>query len=252
LIYTKYNGVSYLQFPNLTAFPELGHGVFTRNGGFSKEPYKSLNVSNGVGDDSEVVEQNRAAVSMCMGGNELIFVKQVHDNGVVVVSERNTDSSGFPAGDAMITDIDNKMLAIKIADCQSVLIYDPARRVAANVHSGWRGSIKNIIGRTVSAMKDRFNCRPSDMVAGISPSLGPCCAEFINYRKEIPEEFWEYRVNSDHFDFWRMSVDQLCNEGVGETNICSSKICTKCNPDLFFSYRGERNTGRFASVIGVK
>ena len=252
MIFTEFNGVSYLQFPNLVVFPDLGHGVFTRNGGFSKEPYMSLNVSCGVGDDSEVVGQNRAIVSKCMDNNELIFTRQVHDTGIVIVSGQGTDTPVFPAGDAMISDIDNKMLVIKVADCQSVLIYDPVRKVAANVHSGWRGSIKNVIGCTVSTMKERFNCRPSDLAAGISPSLGPCCAEFVNYDKEIPKEFWKYKINSDHFDFWQMSIDQLCNEGVKHANIYSSKICTKCNTSLFFSYRGEKNTGRFASVIGLK
>ncbi len=252
MILTKLNGVSFLQFPNLISFPDLGHGVFTRKGGISKEPYMSLNVSNGVGDDPEVVAQNRAIVSTCMDNNELIFTRQVHDNSVVIISEDGTDSSVFPTGDAMISDLDKKMLVIKVADCQSVLIYDPVRKVAANVHSGWRGSIKNVIGCTVSVMKERFNCNPSDLAAGISPSLGPCCAEFVNYDKEIPEEFWKYKMYSDHFDFWQISIDQLCNAGVKHANIYSSKICTKCNTDLFFSYRGEKNTGRFASVIGLK
>lgn len=212
----------------------------------------SLNVSNGVGDDPEVVAQNRAIVSMCMDNNELIFARQVHDTGVVILSENGDDNSLFPTGDAMISDLDNKMLVIKVADCQSVLIYDPVRKVAANVHSGWRGSIKNVIGCTVSAMKERFNCNPSNLVAGISPSLGPCCAEFVNYDKEIPEKFWKYKIYSDHFDFWQISTDQLLDSGVRHDNIYSSKICTKCNTDLFFSYRGEKNTGRFASVIGLK
>jgi len=252
LILTKFNGISFLQFPNLVSFPDIGHGVFTRNGGFSKEPYMSLNVSHGVGDDPDIVEQNRAIVSMCMDNSELIFARQVHDTGAVIVSKHGTDTSVFPAGDALISDLDNKMLVIKVADCQSVLIYDPVRKVAANVHSGWRGSIKNIIGCAVSTMKECFNCSPKDLVAGIGPSLGPCCAEFVNYNKEIPEEFWKYKIYSDHFDFWQISIDQLCKAGVKHANIYSSKICTKCNTTLFFSYRGEKNTGRFASVIGLK
>ena len=252
LILTKLNGVSFLQFPNLISFPDVGHGVFTRNGGFSKKPFMSLNVSHGVGDDSDVVEQNRAIVSMCMDDNELIFARQIHDTAVVIVSDDDTVQPDIQTGDAMISNIGNKMLVIKVADCQSILIYDPIKKVAANVHSGWRGSIKNVIGCTVMSMIERFDCSPSDLVAGISPSLGPCCAEFINYEREIPEKFWKYRINSDHFDFWRMSEDQLLSAGLRESNIYSSKICTKCNTDLFFSYRGEKNTGRFASVIGLK
>lgn len=248
MISAKVNGISFFQFPNLVSFPELRHGVFTRNGGFSKNPYRSLNLSLSVGDDDSAIKRNRSLVSMCMDNGELVFTRQMHDADVIVVSNSNS----FPViGDALVTDIENRMLAIKIADCQSVLMYDPVRKVAANVHSGWRGSVKNVTGGTIEIMKARFGCRPSDIFAGISPSLGPCCAEFINFKKEIPEQFWKYKDSADHFDFWRMSADQLCDAGVIPENIHTSGICTKCNTDLFFSYRGEKITGRFASVIGM-
>jgi hypothetical protein len=249
LIRTEIAGVLFLQFPNLISFPGLRHGVFTRNGGFSREPFKSLNLSLSVGDEEEAIMHNRSVVSKCMDDGDLVFARQVHDKDVVVVSETNSSTL---VGDAMVCGVENKMLAVKIADCQSVLMFDPVRKVAANVHSGWRGSIKNIIGRTVDVMRMNFGSDPSDIFSGISPSLGPCCAEFINFKSEIPEEFWKYRINDDHFDFWRISIDQLCVAGVKRDNIFSSGICTKCNTDLFFSYRGEKRTGRFASVIGMK
>lgn len=249
MIAAEVDGVSFFQFPNLVSFPELRHGVFTRNGGFSREPFKSLNLSLSVGDEDRAIKHNRLLVSRCMDNGELVFTRQVHDAGVVVVS--GTDSLPF-IGDSLVCGLENRMLAIKIADCQSVLIYDPVRNVIANVHSGWRGSVKNVIGRTIEVMKEHFACSPSDIFAGISPSLGPCCAEFINYRNEIPEQFWKYRHNKNHFDFWQISIDQLCCAGVIPENIHSSGICTKCNTSLFFSYRGEKITGRFVSVIGMK
>jgi copper oxidase (laccase) domain-containing protein len=129
---------------------------------------------------------------------------------------------------------------------------DPIRQVVANVHSGWRGSIINIIGRTVNAMEKHFGCDPAQIQAGIGPSLGPCCAEFVNYETEIPEKFWHHKDAGHHFDFWSISQDQLMDAGVLKANIENCQICTKCHTDLFFSYRGEGTTGRFASVIGLK
>lgn len=248
MIKSEVDGVYFFQFPNLLSFPELRHGVFTRNCGFSKGPFKSLNLSLSVGDEEEAIKLNRLLVSRCMGDGRLVFTKQMHDDNVVVVSETNS----FPfVGDALVCGLEERMLAIKIADCQAVLMYDPVRNVVANVHSGWRGSIKNVIGRTIEVMNEHFGCSPYDLFAGISPSLGPCCAEFINYRSEIPEQFWKYRHNGNHFDFWRISIDQLCDAGVVPEKIYSSGICTKCNTNLFFSYRGEKTTGRFVSVIGI-
>jgi hypothetical protein len=101
-------------------------------------------------------------------------------------------------------------------------------------------------------MQQHFGCRPNRILAGIGPSLGPCCAEFINYKTEIPREFWRYKGPDDHFDFWAISFDQLLNAGVRAKHIESSQICTRCRTDEFFSYRAEKTTGRFAAVIGLK
>jgi copper oxidase (laccase) domain-containing protein len=131
-------------------------------------------------------------------------------------------------------------------------LYEPVRRVVANVHCGWRGSIQNIIGRTVETMARQFGCSPGSIVAGIGPSLGPCCAEFINYKAEIPQAFWKYKDSDHHLDFWSVSRDQLTKAGVASENIETSRICTRCRADEFFSYRTAKITGRFAAVIGLR
>jgi YfiH family protein len=143
------------------------------------------------------------------------------------------------------------LLTILVADCQPVMLYDPVRAVVANIHSGWRGSIADIIGRTVAVMKERFACRPAEIIAGIGPSLGPCCAEFVNYRQEIPEALWSYQVSDNHFDFWALSRDQLVWAGLLPEHIETGGICTRCHSDLFFSYRAAQQTGRMAAVIGL-
>ena len=70
-------------------------------------------------------------------------------------------------------------------------------------------------------------------------------------RAGIPRPFWSYKDGDHHFDFWAISHDQLVAAGVRSKNIRLSGICTCCNPELFFSYRGEKVTGRFAAVIGL-
>lgn len=257
LISAKRNGTSLFQFPNLSRFSDIRHGIFTRKNGYSKTPYKSLNISYSTGDDSRNVKLNRSVISKCFDGNELLFARQVHGAKAVMFAKKsmplkNRFTDVIPECDAMITDIKQISLVIQVADCQSILMYDHVLKVIANVHSGWRGSIKNIIRRTISVMEKEFDSKPGNIVAGISPSLGPCCAEFVNYKNEIPEKLWKYKDGSDHFDFWAISLDQLCDAGVLKKNIYLSEICTRCNTDLFFSFRGEETTGRFAAVIGLK
>ena len=250
------NGVSFYQFEHLQKYPTIRHGIFTRHFGHSTGDFQSLNVSLDLGDAADHVRKNRNLVSRVIEGRDLVFVNQVHGDQVVILNPKNIDSYGglqrvLGTGDALVTNVSGKFLTTQLADCQSILLYDPSRHVVANVHSGWRGSIKNILGRTVGVMKKYFKCYSADIIAGIGPSLGPCCAEFVNYRKEIPQIFWRYKSADDHFDFWTLSRDQLTHAGVRAENVETSRICTKCNTETFFSYRGEGQTGRFAAVIGL-
>lgn len=250
MIENRRNGVAYLQFPNLTDFSELRHAVFSRRDGCSRKPYRSLNTSFSVGDTPDRVDRNRESIRHCLEATELVFARQVHGTDVAVVS--GPQDGRPPQADALVAAAQGRYLTIQVADCQAVMVYDPVRRVVANIHSGWRGSIGNIIGRTLQAMTAAFGTAAGDLVAGIGPSLGPCCAEFVHYRKEIPRSFWPYKNADHHFNFWAVSHDQLCEAGVPTEHIFTSQLCTRCHTDRFFSYRGEGTTGRFATVIGLR
>lgn len=255
--FAEVNGVTVLRFPNLARFADIRHAVFTRRGGFSKGAYRSLNIAFGVGDDDTDVKRNRRLMSRCLADGDLSFMHQVHGTDVLTMDQSEDCNAVLPqtegnVGDAMVCNIRGRSIVVQVADCQAVLLFDPIKRVVANVHSGWRGSINNIIGLTVARMQQSFGSRPCDLVAGIGPSLGPCCAEFINYTDEIPETLWAYKTDVNYFNFWAISHDQLSDAGVPADNIHVSGLCTRCNPELFFSYRGQRRTGRFAAVIGLK
>ena len=248
MIKQKSGQMAYYQFEQLAAFPQLQHALFTRDGGVSQTPYNSLNVAFSVGDQKKAVTQNRQRIADCLEIFPPIYCKQTHGDDVVIAS---TEMRGHaPQGDALVTDKIGLFLAIQVADCQSVMLYDPMGHVVANIHSGWRGSILNIVGKTVQMMK-QMGSRPQDIIAGIGPSLGPCCAEFINFRRELPETIHPYQIRQNHFDFWQLSVDQLAGQGILSDHIEQSRTCTRCNK-LFFSYRREKTTGRFATVIGIK
>ena len=254
---TERKGLVYFQFACLSGFPKLSHQVFSRKGGLSRPPFDELNVAFSVGDNQENVRANRRLVEKAADCRYTVYASQVHGTDILIYSGKEpavAAGSGSPrSGDAMITDIPGLALAVQVADCQAILIYDPARKVVANIHSGWRGSVNDIAGKTVAAMENHFGCRGKDMVAAIAPSLGPCCSEFINYRSEIPEQLWDYKDDGHCFDFWKISCDQLENAGLRPVNIQPGGMCTRCRTDYFYSHRGEAgNTGRFVAVIGLK
>lgn len=253
-----------LTFENLNIFPGLVHGVFSRAGGHSKGPFSGLNVGLSTGDDPDIVNRNRIRMLSCLDLTRVLFLNQVHGTDIAVIkSEKDAAGAVFKRqgaapskifkADAAVTNLKNLGLVIQVADCQAVILYDPEKEVIANIHSGWRGSVADIIGRCIDTMVTQFGCTPATIRAGISPSLGPCCAQFINYEHEISRALWQYKeTDRPYFDFWQISRDQLGAQGVLDEHIETMGLCTRCRTDLFYSFRANKVTGRFAAVIALK
>lgn len=240
-------------FANLNQMQNLRHAVFTRSGGVSGAPFNSLNLAVSTGDSAVNVSANLNKLRDFMGAYRLVSLKQCHSDRIVKVDAFNCEALSVTEpkleADALVTNLVNIALLVKVADCQPVLLADPVQNVIAAVHSGWRGSVQNIIGKTVNFMAVEFGCNPANILAAVGPSLGPCCAEFVNYQQELPPAFWPYQVSENHFNFWRISAMQLKEAGVAENNIEISGLCTVCNANLFFSYRRAKRTGRFGAAI---
>ena len=77
--------VNFLKTENLSEFPEIRHGFFTRFGGVSKGVYDSLNLGIGSSDDLNNVLENRrrAMAAMAMPVSALHTMYQVHGAEVV-------------------------------------------------------------------------------------------------------------------------------------------------------------------------
>jgi hypothetical protein len=250
---------SWLTFPLLSQVPDLVAAVFTRHGGVSRPPYATLNVAWANGDARQAVEENLARIRGCLGIERLVSSRQVHGDAIQVVDESTLSANGAKPlvvlatpGDALVTGLRQTGLVIKIADCQAVFLVDPQRHIIANVHCGWRGSVKNIPGRVVGFLRDRSGCRPEQVLAAVSPSLGPCCAEFRHFRDELPPSFWPHQVKPLHFDFWEITRRQLIEAGLHPGNIEIAGSCTVCATHDYFSYRREGLTGRLAAVLAWK
>jgi len=255
LIRQEQDGLTYYQFRLLQAAPGLQHGIFTRLGGESSGELSGLNLSFSVGDRAERVAGNRRRVRELLDLDSLTSLKQVHGiESVVIANGKGQDTTGTPekeTGDILLTDRIGVGLMIKQADCQAVILYDPEHRAVTNLHCGWRGNARNVIAVGIRKMQAVYGTDPSSLLAAVGPSLGPCCAEFIHYRDELPQEAWKYQGRPLYFDLWQWSRDQLRAAGVGEENIAVAGICTACHTEEFFSYRKEKVTGRFGTVVGL-
>jgi YfiH family protein len=255
-----------LQFVNLSEFSGLIHFSTTRAGGCSTGNYDTLNLGFNSGDLPENVTANRVRLCDALEINpaHLIFPKQTHSETISTITTRY-----FAAGkeekkhllnetDAVITNLKQVCVAVKTADCVPVLIYDPKQKVVAAIHAGWRGTIQNIVSKTIKKMVEEFGCTPSDLYAGIGPSVSPEVYE-------VSEEVWNQfapefcqqsnppRPDKRLLDLWSANFHQLILSGVPPGQIEVAKICTFSDPDRFFSARRDgQQTGRMATGIMLK
>lgn len=239
--------LEWMEFDQLEPYPHVIHGVFERHGGVSQGPFATLNVSNDVGDHPDSVKVNRERIAAALKARHLIFAHQQHGVNIVRVNTQNALKA--PNADALYTTEKGIALAISHADCQAAIFYDPAHEAIAIAHAGWRGSVQNIYAKVIEQMKKDLKTKPQDLLVCISASLGPCHAEFKNYKEELPQEFWAFQVKPLYFDFWAISQMQLTKAGVLDKNIEMARICTYCTPKDYYSHRRDAKTGRNATVV---
>jgi YfiH family protein len=251
------NGPVLLPARRLEATGPVRGAFTTRLGGVSQGPYASLNVGSGVGDAPHNVLENKRRMADAFGTGlaSLVEAEQVHSNAVAVVG-RHAAGSAVPAVDAVVTAARGIWLAIYTADCVPVLMLDPDAPAIAAIHAGWRGTASEIVPETLHRMRAAFGTRPSRCLIALGPAIGGCCYEVDAPVAKAMEQrpWWPFAARPTGPGIWHLDLReairrQLEAAGVASDAMEISPECTKCRPDLFFSYRRDRVTGRMAACI---
>lgn len=210
---------------------------FTRNGGVSRAPFDSLNVSRKVGDTAEAVERNLARIRSAMGGSPAAWVRQVAGDRVVSAS-----GPGFAGeADALVTGGTGYALAVAVADCAPVALVGEGE--VAMVHSGWRGTLAGISGKTSRRVG-------SSAAAYLGPCIRECCYEVSEeIAGSFADRFGSEVVSGRQLSLPRAIRTDLQEAGVEEFHDLG--LCTGCNPELFFSHRvqGPRTGRNLAAIV---
>jgi YfiH family protein len=230
------------------SYRQIRFAMSTREGGVSPKPF-GMNLSFHVGDTPENVRENRRRFFDSIGirPESVAFAGQCHSNRVEVVH-----MGGFtPKCDGLLTDRSGIALAVSVADCLPLFLFDPVRNVIAAVHAGWRGTAAQIASVAVTKMIDHGGSTPSDVVAYMGPCADVCCYEI---GEEVAEQFNERciaRHNGRTFaNLKQANFIQLLTCGVASSNIEVSGDCTICAGDRYHSYRREKEkSGRMLGVI---
>ena len=225
-------------------------GMSTRSGGVSVEPL-GLNLSFRVGDIRERVIENRKLFfeALPVDSRSVAFPLQCHSTTV-----KNINVPGeYPECDALTTSRTGLALAITIADCVPILLFDPKRRAAAAVHAGWRGSAGRILEKTLTVMSEEYGVDPQDILAFIGPSAHSCC---YDVGQEVAEQFpAAFRIPGPDGKFFialsEFNKQQLVDCGVPPDAVEIHPHCTICD-NHYHSFRRDGDaSGRMVAVIAM-
>jgi len=235
----------------LSQFPEITFGFSLKGNDYTRSQF-GFNMSFSVGDDENVVKENRKKFFETLGFREeqICFIRQEHTDIIATADE----AKHYGIADAIITNKKNIALTVIVADCVPIFIYDKTKKIIAAVHSGWRGTAKKILWKTLLKLKEEFNCNPQDIIAYI----GPCISQ-ENYEVSLDaaiqfdKKYLKEKENGKFLlDLKTANRDFLLEFGVPLSNLQISNLCSYEEIYLHSYRRDGKLSGRSIGLIGLK
>ena len=253
----------YLTFPALEEYPELVHLFTTRKGGVSEGCCATWNFGAWNLDSEENILRNYEILADVLGITTMDMVRsaQTHtpnirtvtaaDGGKGIARERD-----YRDIDGLVTDVRGMAIVTSHADCNAVFFFDPRRQVIGLAHSGWRGTLAGISTAMIGKMEAQYGCNPADIVAGLGPAICQDCfevdedvAQLFFEAKSVYEAFAVKRGIKQHIDLKGIIRYELLECGLAEEHLLDMGLCTKCNPSLLFSHRGQKGKRGIMSAV---
>lgn len=258
VIHIKKEGIQYLQFRKLLEYKgeinhvySLGTDEDYRTATVKMEPLEKAKYEKMIND------YNKLCTEAGMKMENIVKPNQEHTKCVKAVTKKinlnvpDFNLEQYSKTDGLVTDKNNVILATTNADCILLLFFDPVKKVIANIHSGWKGTLQRISIETVKKMQKEYGCNPQDIICCICPSIRQCHFEVDEDVKEMFEnEFKEIikttpeiiKQNKTKWNIDTVLINKTILEeaGLKLENIIDSGICSVCNSDIMHSYRVEK------------
>lgn len=262
IIHIKKEHQEFLQFKKLLEYSDILTHAYSV--GIEKN-YRTFKANKKPLSKEEYEKNINHYKSLCEANNlnykNIIKANQAHTDHIINIQGiRNKETIDTnESSDGLITNQKNIILTTTNADCILLLLFDPTKKVIANVHSGWKGTLQQISVKTVNKMKEIYGCNPQDIIVCICPSIRKCHFEVD---KDVQEMFYKQFKkigNTDDFiteknEKWYIDT-VLINKiilkqaGILEENIEDCGICSVCNKEQIHSYRAEGKEYGLATAI---
>ncbi len=228
-----------LHVPELADEPGLVHG-------FSTLALGSVGLKHAADPAPVLASRREFAGVLGLDGARLTTIGSVHGADVARV-DKPVDS--VDDVDALITDCRDVALFATYADCYPIVLWDPERKVAGLVHTGWRGTRDGVTRAAVKYMQDEFGCRR--IRAGIGPGI---CGRCYEVGDEVAVQFdrrFLTEGSGDKFLLELAAANRAQLEEEGVTAIYDIGICTK-EHHLFPSHRRHPDGTRFGAIVAIR
>jgi YfiH family protein len=219
--------------------------------GHSKPPFDAFNLGSRCGDEPDGVAANRDALVRRLALPAVpCWLRQVH--GTTVFDADGVGIDAEPAADAAVTRRAGRVLAVLTADCLPVLFCVDDGSAVAAAHAGWRGLAAGVLEATLATLR----VPPSRLIAWIGPAIGAMSYEvgeevrsaFIEADDGAAAAFASTRPGHWQCDLPLLARRRLSAAGV--VRVGGGDFDT-FRDERFYSYRRERETGRFATLVWI-
>ena len=275
VIHVKDEKIEYLQFRKLLEYKDIIHHAYALG---LDVGFKTTTANQQLASPERIDLARQSYKKLCssMGSDDahIVQANQNHTDIVKVVQTKiNMDEPDFSLTeegieDGLVTNKRKLALATTNADCILLLFFDPVKRVIANTHSGWKGTLQRISIKTVQKMIKEFGSQAQDIICCICPTIRKCHFEvdkdvkdmfekefydlenvkFIDIEKENQEkiiqltDFIEEKIENTKWNIDTVFINKILlqREGLNPENIIDSGICSVCHSDMIHSYRIEK------------
>ena len=272
IIHVNKNGVQYIQFRKLLEYNDIIRHAYSLGTDVNFRTAK-VNKQKISRDEYELAINSYKNLCDSIGSNYIKTVKtnQNHTDTIKIANKKIKEDEPdfnleeYKETDGLVTNKKNLILSTTNADCILLLLFDPIKKVIANVHSGWRGTLQRISTKAIEKMEKEYNCNPKDIICCICPSIRKCHFEVEKEVKDMFEEEFKNiieknniiteTISSKKWTIDTVLINQIILEekGLKKENIIDSKICSVCNSNLVHSYRVEKEGyGLETAIIELK
>lgn len=196
---------------------------------------------------------------------QFVCAQQTHSANVHKVTYEDAGrgafcyEEGIPSTDALYTTEFDIVLSTFVADCIPLLFYNERDHIIGAIHSGWQGTLQNIVGTTFATIQNNERCSIEDFHVFVGPSIQQHNFEvdrdvyekFAKLDDALPFIHFKEETKKWHIDTRGVVQQQLIQSGIPAHHLHFDERCTFDTSNAF-SYRQNRQCGRHLGFIVQK